>query len=968
MPEFVNPHVMRPRSDGLRRAARHVLLTLLVASLGTANLSPTVAAAATATTTTLTCTALVLNAPATCTATVAPSTATGTVSLSTDGSGIFGGNPCTLSGGACSVTFTSTTLTNQKLTATYSGDPTYGASTSHQLTVSTTKRATSTTIVCGDVTLNAATACVATVMDTSTGTASTPAGTVAVVRGIGAGSVTGSPCTLVSGSCSVTYTTTSTVSTTLTAFYNASDTSHLDSSGATTFMPKRASSTTVSCGSATVGVAGSCTATVTDISTGTTTAVTGTVAFSTGGNGAFMGSPCVLSAAACSVSFTPTSTAPQTITASYSGSHASSSGTSTLTAAKGVPTTTFSGAPASAAYLATFTVSSTTDSTSSPVYTASGACGNTGATYTMTSGSGTCTATVSWADDPNYNGATRTQSTTATKLAQTITFAQPPSPQPYGTTFGVGATSGSGGSVTIVASGGCTIVSGTVTMTSATVACDLTASQGGDANYAAAADVVRTVTATVRSSVTALVCAVATLNAATNCIATVTDSSEGIKSAPTGTVTFSTDGQGAFSPARCTLSGGACSVSFTPRSAGGETITAAYAGDASYDPSSTTIVLVSDRGSTVLALACTSATAGSSSICIVLVQGTASGSASTPTGAVAFSTSGEATFSPRSCTLDGGSCSVAFTPSAAGVMTITASYSGDAAHSPTSASRASRVVVRPTGTLITCGVATRDVATTCAVTVTDTVDGTHVPIGSVAFSTSAGGVFDSYSCTLISGSCSVAFTATSLGAHTVTARYGGDPMHGASSATIELAGQGQTGPPACAGRTGPGIPPPTVVPSGLPGFHAHWYGQSGYPTLCPGERSTLTVAYYNSGSLGWVSGRMGEVAYLGTWTPEPGQDRPSALGGDGTNGSPDTAWPRFNRLAIQPAAYVGPGQIAWFQFTIEAPATPGHYRLDVRALIEGTLWMEDFGVFWPVTVLNVDGTAQSVVTTSVPQQ
>jgi len=161
----------------------------------------------------------------------------------------------------------------------------------------------------------------------------------------------------------------------------------------------------------------------------------------------------------------------------------------------------------------------------------------------------------------------------------------------------------------------------------------------------------------------------------------------------------------------------------------------------------------------------------------------------------------------------------------------------------------------------------------------------------------------------------------------------------------------------CTKSEGPGIPPPAGLPSGIPGFHAQWYGQSGYPTLCPGDRSTATVAYYNSGSAGWVSGRLGEVAYLGTWDSEPGQDRASPLGGDGTNGSPATGWPRYNRIAIQPAPYVGPGQVAWFQFSLQAPAQPGYYRLYLRPLVEGATWMEDFGVFWLVTVLNPDGTA-----------
>lgn len=160
----------------------------------------------------------------------------------------------------------------------------------------------------------------------------------------------------------------------------------------------------------------------------------------------------------------------------------------------------------------------------------------------------------------------------------------------------------------------------------------------------------------------------------------------------------------------------------------------------------------------------------------------------------------------------------------------------------------------------------------------------------------------------------------------------------------------------CASSVGPGIPAP-AVPSGLPGFHAAWYGQSGYMSLCPGERMTATVAFYNSGSRGWVAGRLGEVAYLGTSNTDPGQDAATILGGDGALGSPATGWARYNRPAVQPAPYVGPGQVAWFQFTVQAPLASGTYRIAIRPLIEGAQWMEDYGVFWQVTVLNPDGTS-----------
>ncbi len=153
----------------------------------------------------------------------------------------------------------------------------------------------------------------------------------------------------------------------------------------------------------------------------------------------------------------------------------------------------------------------------------------------------------------------------------------------------------------------------------------------------------------------------------------------------------------------------------------------------------------------------------------------------------------------------------------------------------------------------------------------------------------------------------------------------------------------------CTPTVGEGSAPPGRVPSGLPGFHAAWYGQSGVPTLCPGGTATLTIAYYNSGSLGWYS-RGSAPLLLGTWNPDPGQDRPSYLGGDGTGGSPRTGWPAADRPARVQSDYVGPGQVAWFQFSVKAPPVAGVYRLAVRPLIEGVRWLEDYGVYWYIVV------------------
>ncbi|MDP9266223.1 MAG: polysaccharide deacetylase family protein [Chloroflexota bacterium] len=186
---------------------------------------------------------------------------------------------------------------------------------------------------------------------------------------------------------------------------------------------------------------------------------------------------------------------------------------------------------------------------------------------------------------------------------------------------------------------------------------------------------------------------------------------------------------------------------------------------------------------------------------------------------------------------------------------------------------------------------------------------------------------------------------------------------GAEPTTLEAApiSPGETCTPTVAG----GSVAPAKVPAGLPGYHAAWYGQSGFPTLCPGGTATLTVAYYNSGSLGWYP-RGSAAPLLGTWNPDPGQDRPSFLGGDGSGGSPSTGWPSADRPAAVKSDYVGPGQVAWFEFTVKAPPVAGVYRLAVRPLIEGVRWLEDYGVYWYIAVKTDDSSVPPLPPPPVP--
>ena len=91
--------------------------------------------------------------------------------------------------------------------------------------------------------------------------------------------------------------------------------------------------------------------------------------------------------------------------------------------------------------------------------------------------------------------ATQNFTLTIIKGNQTINFPAITSPRQYGSTFTINPTASSGLPVTVVASGACTLAGNTVTMTSGTGTCTLTASQAGDADFNAAPDVVRTVAA-----------------------------------------------------------------------------------------------------------------------------------------------------------------------------------------------------------------------------------------------------------------------------------------------------------------------------------------------------------------------------------------------------------------------------------------------------------------------------------------
>jgi hypothetical protein len=149
-------------------------------------------------------------------------------------------------------------------------------------------------------------------------------------------------------------------------------------------------------------------------------------------------------------------------------------------------------APASAPYQSMFTVAATASSGLSVVFTSAGSCSNSGATYTMTSGTGTCSVIANQPGNSYYSAApTVTQTTSAQLIAPTVSFTGAPASEPYLGTFVVTAQTNAGNSAVISTNGVCTVVvtvgnSTKIAMATGTGICIIMAGWAATSDYQAA--------------------------------------------------------------------------------------------------------------------------------------------------------------------------------------------------------------------------------------------------------------------------------------------------------------------------------------------------------------------------------------------------------------------------------------------------------------------------------------------------
>ena len=123
------------------------------------------------------------------------------------------------------------------------------------------------------------------------------------------------------------------------------------------------------------------------------------------------------------------------------------------------------------------------------------------------------------------------------------------------------------------------------------------------------------------------------------------------------------------------------------------------------------------------------------------------------------------------------------------------------------------------------------------------------------------------------------------------------------------------------------------------GYHSRWLGQTVVPDLAPGVTSEpITLTFRNTGGKPWVKGVLGQEARIGIKNDEL------------TWASLGVNWLSGSRPAAQTEPTVAPGANTTFTFKVKAPTTPSTYVLALRPVIDGTIWMDDEGVFVAVTV------------------
>ena len=727
-------------------------------------------------------------------------TPTGTVQFNAGGSPL--GAPVALVGGsASSPAIDSLAVGTHVVTASYSGDGNYSASSGTLAGGQVVNKAGTTTGLGtsgSPSTYSQSVTFTATVAAAAPG-AGTPGGTVTFKDGeaeIGTGALAGGTATFTTDALAA-------GAHTITAVYAGDGDFNGSTSGGVTQTVNVASSTTGLASSANPAAFGQSvlfTATVPAMATGTVTFKNGTNTLGTG------------AVAAGSATYTTTAlgVGSHSITATYGGDAnytASTSGAVTQVVNKADTTTTVESSlnPSTYGLSVTFTatVSAAAPAGGTPAGTVTFKDGATvlgtgtlnpagQATLASTALSGGARSiTAVYGGSANYNGSTSGVFLQNVNPAESTTsLAVSPATSVFGESVALTAT------VPVGATGSVTFKDGLATLGTATVDsaghatlrttaltvgthADLTAEYAGDGNYAASTSATATATVNKADTTTGVNTSVnpSTYGANVTFTATVAAVAPGAGT-PTGTVTFRSDGAEVGTEA---LAGGVASLTVNDLPAGTHDITAEYSGDAGFNVSSNAgNALTQDVGvgtsTTAVVTSGTPTTYGQS------ITFTATVTPSSATGMVTFKSGGTTL---GTVALAGGEAALTTTTLAGGTHSITAVYAGDGnvtgSTSPVltqtvnKADTTTGVVANPSPSVFSNNV-------TFTATVAVVAPGAGTPAGTVTFKD---GAVEIGTGTLNGGGVAT-FTTNELTAatHTITAVYAGNGNYNTSSGTV----------------------------------------------------------------------------------------------------------------------------------------------------------------------------------------
>jgi len=468
-------------------------------------------------------------------------------------------------------------------------------------------------------------------------------------------------------------------------------------------------------------------------------------------------------------------------------------------------------------------------------------------------GGGSHSLSASYAAQGSFAASSATGALQVNQAQPTVSFTGAPASAAYQSMFAVVATTNASTTAVITASGACSIVGNSVTMTAATGNCSLTATWASDNNYLAASATQST--------------------AATKANPTVTFTGAPANAVYESTFTIASTTNASTKPTYRGTSG-ICSVSgttVTMKSGTGTcTLTASWAADSNYIAATGTQTTAAEMANSTVAISATTPNPSLTGQAVTVSVSVAPVAPATtnPTGNVTVS---DELGDSCKATLSSGTGSCNISVSAAGAQTLTATYNGNTNFNTSASSGVSQTVDMASTTTTVASSPTTSVTgqpVTVKFKVAAVSPGKGTPTGTVTVSDGAG---DMCSATVATGSCVI--TITAAGSKTLTGSYSGDSNFASStSASVtQTVNEAKTKTTITAGSPSPSVAGQsvtftfTVVPvspgSGTPTGNVTLSDATGDTCTASVATGSCTITYATSGNKSMTASYAGDTNF-----------------------------------------------------------------------------------------------------------